>query len=448
MLPRLGITPSPEQMEVLLYPGRLALVVGGERGGKSFVSALYGTTRTPFGKLFWIIGSTYELARAEFGYWVEFLATLDAIDTKRDVSLPKIGQAQAITRSGQRIVTKTSDDVRKIAMEAPDGIILAEAAQHSYETFLKCLGRTSETRGWVLCSGTLEGSVGWYPELFQDWQNPLNSDGGRSFSLPTWSNLAIFPGGREDPEILRLERLYSSVEGMFEERCGAVPVPSVLLVFRSFRNTVHVNSNIVFNPDLPVYLAIDPSSGGDPYAVLAVQFYDRPGDIDKIDDAYIIDEYYERGLQAEDIIDLLKTRPWWKSVRGGAIDVEDPDEQKRWQKYGKVHLVSKKVEQFAGIRRLQSFLHYKRDEKQNLVKKPHLYINPKCKGIIYEFSHYKRKLAEARMDISTGHIVEKPPQNQDDHAVKGLWYLLIARYGDVKGAHKAEVVKTWLRKKL
>jgi hypothetical protein len=319
---------------------------------------------------------------------------------------------------------------------------MAEAAQMSYETFLKCQGRVAERRGWLLMSGTFEGSLGWYPEMYAELMDPNNIYDGISLSLPSWSNTIIYPGGRNDPEILRLERIYQKVEGLFDERCGAIPVPPASLVFREFRNTIHVRPDAVFDPTLPVYLAVDPSSGGDPYAVLAVQFSDYPHDDtpkDAMDYCTIIDEYYETAVNTEDIITVLKNREWWKNVEGGAIDIEAPDEKKRWLKFGKVPLAAKKIQQFAGIRRLKSFLHYRKDPQTGLiVESPHIRINPKVRSLPFEFSNYKRKTT-----VGDATIVDKPPENQEDHSIKALWYLLIIRYGDVKSSFIQKVVQTW-----
>lgn len=439
---KLYVTPSPLQWEVLLEDeARLILVAGGERAGKSWVSGLFGATRTPFGRLFWIVAADYELARPEFTYWVEHLKTLGAIRSDRDISMPKMGSWSVVTKSGQRIETKTAVDVRKIAAKAPDGIVMAEAAQMDYELFLKCNGRISEKRGWILMSGTFEGSSGWYPEMYEDFINPNNRLGGRAYSLPSWSNLIIFPGGREDPEIQRLEMVYERVEGMFEERCAAVPIPPTNLVFRDFRHTTHVG-NFDFDPKLPVYLAVDPSSGGDPYSVLAVQFKEDEREIDRpdrIDHCYIIDEYYESGVITEDIIFELRRRAWWKNIYGGAIDVEATDEKKRWRKYGQVPLVAKKIDQMEGIRRLKTFL-YNNSEK-NAIN--HLHIDAKVKSLPFEFRNYKRR--ESTFSDVPGSLVDRPPGNQEDHSIKALWYLLIARYGAVKAPPNRKIGKTWQR---
>lgn len=396
----------------------------------------------PYGKLFWIVAANYELCRPEFNYTIDFLGSLGAFNSTRDISSPKVGKASATTKTGEFIETKTADDVRKLAAVAPDGIVIAEAAQCDYDAYLRCIGRTAERRGWVLLSGTFEGSLSYYADKYTEWSNPHNLEGGISYSLPSWGNPYIYPLGRDDPEILRLEALYKPVEGLFEERCGAVPVPPIGLVFREFRHSVHVTEKSRYYPGRPVYLAVDPSAGGNPYSVLAVQFlpriYTEPHP-DRIDDAYVIDEIYKVGWIDEEMIAEAQRRRWWKDVHGGSIDAAAPDSRKRWMKLGSVVLWSEKVMQLEGIRRLKSFLYYERDELGNVETAPHLHLSPDVKSLPYEFGRYKRKDAVT----SDREPKEEPPSDQPNHSIKALWYLLIARYGAVKGAKIPRVTQTW-----
>lgn len=447
ILERLGLTTHSPQYDVLLDLHRLILVAGGERGGKSWIAGLFGATRTPYGELFWIVGPDYELARPEFEYWVDFLGRLGAIRSERDISIPKIGKASAVTKTGQVIETKTSDDIKKIAARSPDGILMTEAAQQDYDIFLKCLGRLTETRGWLLMSGTFEDVSRWYVDKFEDWSDPENFEGGIAYSMPTWSNTQIFPGGRNDPEIVRMESIYSRVEGLFEERLGATPIPPTNLVFREFRNSIHVTPNAHYDSKLPVYLAIDPSDGSKPYSVLACQFHKHLRKVahpDPIDYCHVIDEVYLTGKIGEDIIKECQRKIWWKRVEGGAIDPEAPDERRRWLKYGKITLHSEKIPQLEGIRRLKSFLHYKTNPETHLIiETPHLYISPLVKSLPFEFRKYKReKPSDDDREMRT-----LPPSDQPNHSIKALWYLLIARYGVVKAVPMFKPTYNWKRRK-
>ena len=451
---------SPEQRAPLESRARKKLVAGGERAGKSFYTAFELVSRCPWGKLFWIIGSDYEQARPEFEYAAAWLSELGAIKTPRlDISMPKFGRCYLRTKTGQVIETRSADDVRKIAGRAPSGIVLAEAGQLSYDVYLKAIGRLAEKRGWLIASGTFEGSGGWYAETFDEWQGP-NLDDGRSFSVPSWSNRTIYPGGRYDAEIVRLERAYSKSPGLFEERCGAVPAPPSNLVFGQYRDTIHVSELAVYDPKRDVFLAVDASGGTNPYAVGVFQFVDalecglpiavQSADeyVDDIQVAMLIDRIYETNMIDEQIIAIAKTRPWWNNVIGGAIDVEAPDSRKRWMKYGGVTLYAKKQEQIEGIRRLQTFLHYKRTPEGAYEKPPHLLVNPTVTEFSYEVRNYKRpKVGSATGGISRLNIEkvpkDVPPSDQPNHLLKATWYLLLARFGHVKSHTKYKTVRTW-----
>jgi len=408
-------------------------------------------TRAPWGRLFWIIAEDYEGTHKEFEYALQWFVQLGAVD-KREVSMPMRNQWRMRLKTGQIIETKSGFDISKVRSDAPDGILVVEAATVPYALFLKCFGRLGETRGWLVCSGTFEGSTGWFPELFREFQGNNLEFRGRSFSVPSWSNLAVYPGGRDDPEIKRLERVYSRVPGLFEERCGGVPTPPVNLVFRDYLESIHVGSanQCGYKPGVPVYLGVDPSDGGHPYAVVACQFWSDsdPDPDDRIDYCNVIDEVWERGLIDEQIIDVCMSRPWWRDVRGGAIDHEAPDSKRRWLSRAGVVLKSDKIPQLQGIRRLHSFLYFERpavgdvsagavDMDALFIHTPHLQIadwegRGQGYGLRYEFPRYRRKETDVGSDFLPSEV---PDARLPCDALKALWYLLIARYGAVRG-HK------------
>ena len=330
-------------------------------------------------------------------------------------SYPKVGPCQLETMFGAQIVTKSADDVRKLAGVSPEGILMCEAAQCDYEVWLKLRGRLTEKRAWLWMSGTFEGSLGWYPELFNRWQAD-NPEDAKSFSIPTWANLAIFPGGRNDPEIKALEATYPA--DLFMERCAAVPCPPTGLVFREFKYDTHVTAAAKYDPQLPVELAIDPGYAT-AYYVGAVQFRERH--------AYLIDEIYAQGEVAEQVIARCKRRPWWKSVHGGVIDVagkQHPGSKSQveiWQCEAGVWLRANKVPIVDGILRMRTYL----ADPADADGKPLLHFNPVCKGVLAEFGKYKyAKDAESRP-------ISELPIDRDNHGIKAISYLLYDRFGPV-----------------
>jgi hypothetical protein len=227
---RLGFDLNDEQMAIATDPSLVRFVAGGERAGKSLLAGAEVAAAALDSPLIWIVGSDFSMARAEFRYAHDALHRLKAV---AHASMPADGRWEMRLKTGTLITTKSAEDVLKLASDAPSGIVLAEAAQLDFETFRRLFARSAEGRargdGWLLAVGTFERGRRWYAELFREMRGP-NPYGGRSFSLPTWSNTAVFQGGREDPAIKDIEAGLSSEQ--FRERFGGEPVAHDDQVFR------------------------------------------------------------------------------------------------------------------------------------------------------------------------------------------------------------------------
>ena len=206
--------------------------------------------------------------------------------------------------------------------------------QQTYGAYEKLLERALEHDATVIMTGTLENAQTWYADLWEKWQGH-NPEGGKSFSLPTWSNSKVFPGGRTDPKIKNLEN--GIPPELFLERVAAVPYKPSGLVFKLFDRKRHVG-DYSFNEKLPIELAIDPAQHT--YAIEAMQWETR-----KVKDwfehlelagagkrtkeelakeltmVYVVDEIYEHDMIAQDIISVVKERPWYPFVKTGVIDI-------------------------------------------------------------------------------------------------------------------------------
>lgn len=448
----LGYTPSKEQLEAHDYPGRYKIIAGGEQAGKSFSAGKEGLWRivehqamttkpAPGGTrrytrkdgLWWIVGPTYEMCRPEYMYLAEDLMAL-GLTSKRRVTTARKGQL-IIQLDFGRIETKTAEDATKIAAYAPNGIIVCEGAQIDYYAWLKVLGRAAPRKAWVWASGTFEGAYGWYPDWWNQWQGP-NPIGGKSFSIPTWSNLALYPGGRDDPEIRRLEHTYPP--DMFQERFGAIPCPSHTLVFPEFSEVKHVvpmsmakeyqeiyEDGRLVEIKLPwghdVELWIDPGRTH-AYAVLAIM---RIGET-----VYHFDEIWEQGKTTREIVELCQGRTWWPRAKIGIMDVagrqkhEDRSYVELWQTLTGMPVVSQSVPILAGIERHKSFLASGPDGRQRL------YHSPKCEKTIWEYRKYKGR--EPKDDRPAS---DRPIDANND-SMKALAYGLVWNYGVIE--HKRD----------
>jgi len=399
-----------------LHPARVKLVAGGERAGKSRWTAEEMVTWCAWPKRsggFWIVGPSYELARPEFLHLAPALLRLNLLESSA-ISMPLKGPCRMRTRLGVQIQTRTSRDVETLAGEAPDGIAMVEAAQQSYESFLRLRGRVAETRGPLILSGTFEGSLGWYPELWKAWQSD-NLDEGRSFSIPSWANHTVYPLGRNDPEIRALEATFPA--DVFKERFGAVPCPPATLVFKEFSHVSHVKP-CPLDKKLPLQLWIDPGYAHH-YAVQAVQ-------IDYYGNVLHIDEIWRTGLVTSEMIQIARRREWWPKVQfavmcmGGRQHqaMESPAEV--WQQDAGIPVFSEPVPIADGIERHRTYL------INPATGKPRMFYDPKCKGSIWEYGRYKYH------EIVEGRPVREVPVDADNDALKATAYGLVHCFGFVK----------------
>ena len=435
------VFPTAEQAEILASDRRFILVAGGEQAGKSVVASLFlirkyfeltsarsvegsvakarpgGRARPHSPPLYWLVGATYGETQREFRYLAEWFGTLNLLAeaTKR------VDPGRIVLSDGTRIETKSAIDHRTLSKEAPDGIIGCEASQLDSIVFDRMRGRVTARNGWLFLAGTFESSVGWYPQLFKTWRQ--GGPDRRSFSLPSWTNRVLYPGGRDDAQLAALQA--DSTDDFFMERIAGRPVPPKGLVIPEIRPDVHVR-DISYVPGIPVRLAMDPGYAG-AYAVEVLQYIDGR--------EVIVDEIYERGLVTEEIIEMARSRPWWSDVEGGVIDVAGyqhhsmPAPAEAWMEEAGVSLSASRVRINDGTQRLRSFLKVPADDRG-----PKLLIAAHCKGILSELG-----VAPNPFDGQTrpyrwktdreGNIVGRVPEDRYNHAIKAVIYHLVDKYG-------------------
>lgn len=417
---KVGYTPTEAQKPIIYSDKRFILVAGGEQAGKSLVASkflLSKWTETKGPGLFWLVAADYERSRAEFEYLVQDFATLGILKK----ASKRVDPGRIELADGTIIETKSAKDPRTLAMRAPNGIIGCEASQLDMETFYRLRGRCAPKKAWMFLGGTFEGSLGWYPQLFLAWQH--GGDVEQAYSLPSFSNYHLYPGGENDPEIERLQK--DSSDDFFKERIMGIPSPPRGLVFHEFRADYHVRE-IEYIPDEPVHLWIDPGYAGG-YAVEVVQILDEQ--------ICVVDEIYERTLITEEIIDMAMDKPWWRDVKFGVIDVAGYQHQAMsapaevWLDKAGLYMASQKVKINDGTERLKSML--KVDPKHH---RPKMVISPKCKGVLSEFGTApnpfdgQTRVYKWKTDRD-GNVVGNQPEDKYNHGIKALIYGLIDRFG-------------------
>ena len=281
-------------------------------------------------------------------------------------------------------------------------------------------------------SGTFEEEdyVGWYRELFELGQS-YNQLDLKSFSLPTWTNIVIFPGGREDAEILKQEA--GMTKERFQERFGGVPCPKTGRVVTEFANAIHVRP-CSFDKSLDVEIATDPGYDG-ACAVLAIQ--------DMGEYLSLIDEIYVQGVVTQDIILMCKKKEWWNAVVGGAIDIAGKQHQampapiELWRSQGNLGLVCKKINNIEdGIDLLRT--HFK---QHPITGQPGIVVDSKCQGLIAECGGGKSPVDGGGIWMRDKNTLQ--PLKKNDHACKALIYYLSNKYGFV-GVRKTPDPLKWV----
>ena len=440
--------PSPAQWEPHLDEGRFVEVAGGEGGGKTRLTSQEMFGRAEPKALYWLGGKQYENTHIEFENLVKLFMAVDAIregEMKMRVSQPKKeswelrpgGQFQGLV-----IRTRSIEDTSKIASWSLSGGVICEAALCSEEAYRKMVGRVRRGRkGWLWLVGTFEKQEGpWYAKLFNQWQ--VKGAVGRSYSLPTESNIVSYPGGADNPEIIAFRE--ENTEERFLERYMGVPVPPSTLVFKQFKSDVHMGDfGFVkyFDTDAkderqkwPVELAIDPGYAN--YAILAIQ-----RDKDQYGEPIIrvIDEIFGHNAVTEQMIEECRRKPWWPNLNlgnPGVIDVAakqqhgDRSVLQVWRE-SNIQLRARRVAIEDGIYRLSSFLEdYGRKTKKTkdgirMYPTPQswarILIDASCVSLQEEFANYQYREDEPSE--------RRIPIDAFNHGLKALSYYLIDRFG-------------------
>lgn len=234
-------------------PSRRILITGGIRSGKTTRAAFkaFKESLVPGTRLIWLIGPDYPQAREEFRMIMEWSVQLDIIDPNVRVKMPQNGQRSLTNIFGCTIETKSGKNPERIASVACDGVVLCEPGQMSGEVYKAALGRLTERRGWLIAAGTLEDDLtkprwAWYEDLAVEWmKNPPEST-ERAFSLPTWTNVTLFPRGINEPELIDIREHVSQFT--WDRSYGGIPQGLENPVFKS-----------LWEPDAKSHLIVEPN---------------------------------------------------------------------------------------------------------------------------------------------------------------------------------------------
>ena len=444
-----GYKPSPEQRavhEALLRPNNgidpetgevgplpsMAVLAGGEQSGKSFLGGMHCWGRWLVDPLIWLVGNRYEDAKREYEY-VRDAAV--AADLHKRASFAEDGPWELVYKTGQVVKVLASEDVTKLAREAPDGIIMCEPGRQSYESFRACWRRAVPRTAWMLVAGTFERDKGsvepWYPDLWNACQGE-NSYHASGLSLPSHANRSLYPRGEADPKFraaIRTVRDTNKIDPDDEigERFYGIPRKHQGAVFsRNFSRQLHVRHEAEYLPGIDVSLAIDPGFAN-AFAVLFIQVVS--------DQARVFDELYLHGIMGPDIISMVEQHRSFPDLNHIVIDVAAKSHHnaqgsamEEWRNhFGSmgISVVGRYVGVEDGLAATR-----RRLRVDPMTNQPLTIFHPRCVNTIWELEKGYR-YHERRGD---GIIASEKPEDKNNHASKALAYWFMDRYGyaDVK----------------
>jgi len=443
----LGYKPQGRQLEAHRSKARIILVAGGERAGKSRFTAMEIMARLPWCKRVALAAQEYDETRAEAQYIHDALERLGAL---AGVSMPRVGKWEMTAFGDIQIETISLQDGPQELTgrgQAYDIVALCEAGHLREEALTAARGRVAETRGLVILSGTLWDDMGWYADLFRALKGgpEHNSYQGERFSLPSWENLVVYPGGRQDPEIKHLEAVMPPDE--FARLVGAELVPSPARIYPEFDPELHVGK-VEFDPDLPVELAVDAGYYPSHYAVLALQCAQENrtlegGSVINVEVIRQIDEIYEHHLTHQDIYDICKHKPWWEQVTRVVLGHEGKQHQAAestqevWQNLTRSEGKKVRVVVFNAGKVLDGIMRVRTMLLDPATQVPRYICDTSCAGTQKEFGAYKRK-TDAK-----GNVRSEEPEDANNDAMDALRNWMVERYGFVERARRPPVRRHW-----
>lgn len=292
---------SDAQREIHEANERFLTLTCGRRWGKSMAA---GMDLVPYlfipDSHWWIVGPNYSLGEKEFR------VVHDAIFRKM-----KLGRGT--NRAKYWYNTKQGD--MKIEMpwntllevksaERPDslvgeklwGVVMSEAALHNFPTWPMFIQPAlADTLGWATFPSTPRG-FNWFAAMYDAGQDPNMKD-YKSWRLPSWTNPHVYPGGRQDPEILRLEREVS--KNFFLQEIAAEFTAFEGKIYNDFDPRIHVK-DIPYNHEWKNFWAFD-FGYVDPFICLDIM-------VDPADNVYVWREYQVSGLSTYEHARIMANR--------------------------------------------------------------------------------------------------------------------------------------------
>lgn len=316
------------QQAIARSPATFRLVGWARRGGKTMAAASEALALAMYrpGSWIWLAAPIMDLVSRSFDMVLKMIRD-------RGFKYRKINN----TVQHKLIVLDNYSRIEGVSLENPpsaagtaiDLAVVDEAAQITPDAWYRAImPPLTDHNGKALLLSAWEGDENFFAKKAEDAKQEMLEKGTESnwevFVSPSYEvNFYQFPQGRQTPALKIAESEMPPHD--FLEQFGAIPQGAKGRVFPEFKERVHVGE-FPFDPNQPVILAVDPSSGPNPYAVSVIQDY---GDY-----WHVIDEFYRGSVLEEEVTEDLRQREWASNVVEMIVDSASPDKIRRLVELG------------------------------------------------------------------------------------------------------------------
>jgi hypothetical protein len=412
--------PHAGQSEVHFTRARFKVLRCGRRWGKTFAGGREAEPNihvpcpmTGEPQVGWIIGPNYVDAEKEFRIIYDSLRRMGVDkDALRFVKNADSGSLHIVTSWGAEIIGKSAQYPEKLVGEGLNWALFVEAGMQRRRTWQSVRPALSDRRGWAFFSGVPEGpSEDSLLYAFHQRGQSSRSPNWRSWHMPSWTNDIVFPGGRNDPEILEAEEDLTKDE--FDRQYGAEFTDKTGQVMKEWDDDIHLG-DFDYDPGWATYMAVD-YGFTNPFVILFIQ-------VSPFGDIRVIREFRRQQLDTEEVCaDLMMEYPGLVRVTTTMYpDPAEPDDTRTMQR--KLHIrVNKNTggdlsTRLALIRRSLKIKNRHLAEN-DVERRPTLMIDrTHCPTLAWEMREgYKwpKRKTEARNNSEN-------PMDKDNHGIEAL----------------------------
>jgi hypothetical protein len=416
---QVGYHPHEGQARVHYNPTRHRVLCNGRRWGKTFVGGREAEAMA-FVKNFlgescrgWIIGPEYSDAEKEFRIVHDSFKALgiDKVSSKF-LNNTENGSMHIRTKWGFDLECRSARHPESLVGEGLDFVIMVEAGRHKRKMWGDYVRPAlSDKRGWSFASGVPEGASenSLLYSLFMRGQDPSKKTWW-SMRAPSWTNTIVFPGGRNDPEIL--EARDDLTEDEFDRQYGAQFVESVGRVMKEWDDDIHIG-DYEYNRKWPLYAAVDYGYTND-WVWLWIQ-------VDEFNNVYVIGEERYTLMDTEEIARLkFKDHPLLPKLLAIYTPPAEPDDtnilRRVLQVTTKGNTGGEIKTRLALIRSALKMRPTHLDD-DHPDKKPALVVDRSCTKLIWEMRTGYR-WPEKRNQLASND--SELPQDKDNHGPEAL----------------------------